>query len=62
MDSITNVSGAITEIVYLGIVIWNMLLQRVIPSIPFDVLDKVTRRFNNSSIFGITRMFCNKHK
>ena len=53
-DSVANVSGAVTEIVNSGLVILNILLQRVIPSILLDVLEKVTPIFNNSSIFSIT--------
>ena len=39
-----------------------MLFQRLILSIPLDVLEKVTPGFKYSSIFGITHMVCNKRK
>ena len=61
-DIVANVGGTITEIIYRGMVILNMLLQRLILSIPLDVLEKVTPIINNSSIFGITCMVFNKHK
>ena len=47
-DSVSNVSGAIMDSFYSGPGILNMLLQRLILSIPLDVLEKVTSRFKNS--------------
>ena len=61
-DSVTNVSGTITDIVYHSIVVLYMLYQRAIPSIPIDVLEKVTPGFKNSSILDINHVICNKRK
>ena len=54
-----NASGAVTKINYIGQVIWNIVLLRSIPSITLGVQEKVTYRFNNISIFSITRVIWN---